>query len=153
MVSSDITSLVKFYIFLTLQQYWFIMILPVLHNNYENITNNCYAKCPMLDLISGDKNGARYVNYRDSKLTRLLKDALGGNCKTVMIAHISPSSLHFEESRNTLVYADRAKQIRTKVHEWMNEWMNEWINECLTTPPARKTDRLLGVRCSLYERF
>ncbi|XP_041363703.1 kinesin-like protein KIF19 [Gigantopelta aegis] len=62
-----------------------------------------------------DKNGPRYVNYRDSKLTRLLKDALGGNCKTVMIAHISPSSLHFEESRNTLVYADRAKQIRTKV--------------------------------------
>jgi hypothetical protein len=55
------------------------------------------------------------VNYRDSKLTRLLKDALGGNCKTLMIAHISPASLHFEESRNTLVYADRAKNIKTKV--------------------------------------
>ncbi|KAL8610503.1 Kinesin-like protein kif19 [Nucella lapillus] len=62
-----------------------------------------------------DKNGPRYVNYRDSKLTRLLKDALGGNCKTVMIAHISPASTQFEESRNTLVYADRAKHIRTKV--------------------------------------
>jgi kinesin family protein 18/19 len=55
------------------------------------------------------------VNYRDSKLTRLLKDALGGNCKTVMIAHISPASTQFEESRNTLVYADRAKHIKTKV--------------------------------------
>ena len=63
----------------------------------------------------GDKTGSRYVNYRDSKLTRLLKDALGGNCKTVMIAHISPASIHFEESRNTLVYADRAKNIKTKV--------------------------------------
>ncbi|XP_053393592.1 kinesin-like protein KIF19 [Mercenaria mercenaria] len=62
-----------------------------------------------------DKNGKGYVNYRDSKLTRLLKDALGGNCKTVMIAHISPASIHFEESRNTLVYADRAKHIKTKV--------------------------------------
>ena len=64
----------------------------------------------------GDKNAHKYINYRDSKLTRLLKDALGGNCKTVMIAHISPASIHFEESRNTLVYADRAKQIKTKVN-------------------------------------
>ncbi|PAA88510.1 hypothetical protein BOX15_Mlig001281g3 [Macrostomum lignano] len=62
-----------------------------------------------------DRTGHRYVNFRDSKLTRLLKEALGGNCKTVMIANISPANLHFEDSRNTLVYADRAKQIRTKV--------------------------------------
>lgn len=62
-----------------------------------------------------DKSGSKYVNYRDSKLTRLLKDALGGNCKTVMVAHISPASFHFEESRNTLSYADRAKSIKTKV--------------------------------------
>lgn len=55
------------------------------------------------------------MNYRDSKLTRILKDALGGNCKTVMLAHVSPASLHFEESKNTLVYADRAKQIKTKI--------------------------------------
>lgn len=62
-----------------------------------------------------DKNGAKYVNYRDSKLTRLLKDSLGGNSRTVMIAHISPASVAFEESRNTLTYADRAKSIRTRV--------------------------------------
>lgn len=62
-----------------------------------------------------EKGNAKYVNYRDSKLTRILKDSLGGNSKTVMIAHVSPASIHFEESRNTLVYADRAKYIRTKV--------------------------------------
>ncbi|XP_039991331.1 kinesin-like protein KIF19 [Xiphias gladius] len=62
-----------------------------------------------------DKNGHKYVNYRDSKLTRLLKDSLGGNSRTVMIAHISPASVAFEESRNTLTYADRAKSIRTRV--------------------------------------
>ncbi|KAM7370522.1 hypothetical protein PAMP_010059 [Pampus punctatissimus] len=62
-----------------------------------------------------DKNGNKYVNYRDSKLTRLLKDSLGGNSRTVMIAHISPASVAFEESRNTLAYADRAKSIRTRV--------------------------------------
>ncbi|KAI9546929.1 hypothetical protein NQZ68_022914 [Dissostichus eleginoides] len=62
-----------------------------------------------------EKNGSKYVNYRDSKLTRLLKDSLGGNSRTVMIAHISPASVAFEESRNTLAYADRAKSIRTRV--------------------------------------
>uniref|UniRef100_A0A8C9TIH7 Kinesin-like protein n=1 Tax=Scleropages formosus TaxID=113540 RepID=A0A8C9TIH7_SCLFO len=62
-----------------------------------------------------EKHGNKYVNYRDSKLTRLLKDSLGGNSRTIMIAHISPASVAFEESRNTLSYADRAKSIRTRV--------------------------------------
>ena len=63
----------------------------------------------------GGNTRAHYVNYRDSKLTRLLKDSLGGNCRTVMIAHISPASSSFEESRNTLTYAERAKRIKTRV--------------------------------------
>ncbi|XP_010854787.1 PREDICTED: kinesin-like protein KIF19, partial [Bison bison bison] len=62
-----------------------------------------------------DKGTNKYVNYRDSKLTRLLKDSLGGNSRTVMIAHISPASSAFEESRNTLTYAGRAKSIKTRV--------------------------------------
>uniref|UniRef100_A0A8C0IRQ3 Kinesin-like protein n=1 Tax=Chelonoidis abingdonii TaxID=106734 RepID=A0A8C0IRQ3_CHEAB len=62
-----------------------------------------------------DKGAHKYVNYRDSKLTRLLKDSLGGNSRTVMIAHISPASSAFEESRSTLTYADRAKSIKTTV--------------------------------------
>ncbi|XP_034959990.2 kinesin-like protein KIF19 isoform X1 [Zootoca vivipara] len=62
-----------------------------------------------------DRAGVKYVNYRDSKLTRLLKDSLGGNSRTVMIAHISPASSSFEESRSTLTYAERAKSIRTTV--------------------------------------
>ncbi|XP_014439423.2 kinesin-like protein KIF19 [Tupaia chinensis] len=64
-----------------------------------------------------EKGGSRaqYVNFRDSKLTRLLKDALGGNSRTVMIAHISPASTCFEESRTTLLYAYRAKNIKTRV--------------------------------------
>ncbi|NWH51668.1 KIF19 protein, partial [Fregata magnificens] len=57
----------------------------------------------------------KYINYRDSKLTRLLKDSLGGSSRTVMIAHISPASTAFEESRSTLAYAHRAKSIRTTV--------------------------------------
>ncbi|XP_054449255.1 kinesin-like protein KIF19 [Pteronotus mesoamericanus] len=64
-----------------------------------------------------DKNNNKYINYRDSKLTRLLKDSLGGNSRTVMIAHISPASSAFEESRNTLTYAGRAKNIKTRVKQ------------------------------------
>lgn len=82
-----------------------------------------------LCLYTGDKNQARYVNYRDSKLTRILKEALGGNCKTVMIAHVSPASLHFEESRNTLVYADRAKNLKTKVSENDLEFFSQFLDE------------------------
>lgn len=61
------------------------------------------------------ENRGHYINYRDSKLTRLLKDSLGGNCRTVMIAHASPASGSFEETRNTLLYADRAKNIKTNI--------------------------------------
>ena len=56
-----------------------------------------------------------HVPYRNSKLTRLLKFSLGGNCKTVMIVCVSPSSAHYEETQNTLKYANQAKNIRTKV--------------------------------------
>lgn len=55
-----------------------------------------------------------YVSYRDSKLTRMLKDSLGGNCKTVMIATISPGHNQYEETINTLKYANRAKNIKIR---------------------------------------
>ncbi|KAM4625001.1 kinesin family member 3Cb [Polymixia lowei] len=55
-----------------------------------------------------------HVPYRDSKLTRLLQDSLGGNAKTVMIATVGPSGKHYEESLTTLRYANRAKNIKNK---------------------------------------
>ncbi|KAK6539236.1 kinesin-like protein Klp5 [Orbilia ellipsospora] len=62
-----------------------------------------------------DATKKNHIPYRDSKLTRLLKFSLGGNCKTVMIVCVSPSSQHYDETHNTLKYADRAKKIKTKV--------------------------------------
>lgn len=53
--------------------------------------------------------------YRDSKLTRLLQDSLGGNSRTIMIACISPSDCDFLETLNTLKYANRARNIRNRV--------------------------------------
>lgn len=62
-----------------------------------------------------DPRKRNHVPYRNSKLTRLLKFSLGGNCKTVMVVCVSPSSVHFDETQNTLRYANRAKNIQTKV--------------------------------------
>ncbi|CAD5335477.1 unnamed protein product [Arabidopsis thaliana] len=55
-----------------------------------------------------------HVPYRDSKLTRLLQDSLGGNSKTVMIACVSPADTNAEETLNTLKYANRARNIQNK---------------------------------------
>ncbi|KAE9601878.1 hypothetical protein Lal_00040815 [Lupinus albus] len=61
--------------------------------------------------------GKKHIPYRNSKLTQLLKDSLGGTCNTVMIANISPSNLSFGETQNTVHWADRAKEIRLKVSD------------------------------------
>jgi len=64
--------------------------------------------------------GVQHIPYRDSKLTRLLKFSLGGNCRTVMIVCVSPCSVHLEDTGNTLKYANRAKNIVTKVSRNIN---------------------------------
>ncbi len=56
-----------------------------------------------------------HIPYRDSKLTRLLQDSLGGNTKTVMIANVGPSGYNYDETVSTLKYASRAKNIKNDV--------------------------------------
>lgn len=66
---------------------------------------------------SGDSNCSRktvFIPYRDSVLTWLLKDSLGGNSKTIMIAAISPADCNYGETLSTLRYANRAKNIINK---------------------------------------
>ena len=65
-------------------------------------------------LSTGD--GMRsHVPYRDAKLTRLLADSLGGNCKTTVIANLSPAPASFSESLSTLQFTQRAKKIKNRV--------------------------------------
>ena len=66
------------------------------------------------NVISALSDGLQHVPYRDSKLTRILKDSLGGNSHTLMIACVSPADTNYEESLNTLRYADRARKIKNK---------------------------------------
>lgn len=77
-----------------------------------NINRSLLALINVLNALADAKGRKSHVPYRDSKLTRLLKDSIGGNCRTVMIAAISPSSLAYEDTYNTLKYADRAKEIK-----------------------------------------
>lgn len=83
----------------------------------EGISINC-GLLALGNVISalGDKTKrALHIPYRDSKLTRLLQDSLGGNSKTVMIACVSPSDRDFMETLNTLKYANRARNIKNKI--------------------------------------
>ncbi|GIL46590.1 hypothetical protein Vafri_3551 [Volvox africanus] len=68
-----------------------------------------------LGKANSGKSAASYVPYRNSKLTRLLKDGLSGNSRTAMVATVSGSSDQYHHSINTLKYADRAKEIKTHV--------------------------------------
>lgn len=56
----------------------------------------------------------KHIPYRDSKLTRLLQDSLGGNTKTLMVAAVSPADYNYDETLSTLRYANRAKNIKNK---------------------------------------
>lgn len=83
-------------------------------NEGANINKSLLALGNCINALC-DPRRRNHVPYRDSKLTRLLKFSLGGNCKTVMIVCVSPSSQHYDETLNTLKYADRAKEIKTKL--------------------------------------
>uniref|UniRef100_A0A8C4NEM0 Kinesin family member 21A n=1 Tax=Eptatretus burgeri TaxID=7764 RepID=A0A8C4NEM0_EPTBU len=83
----------------------------------EGISINC-GLLALGNVISalGDQNKrVSHIPYRDSKLTRLLQDSLGGNSRTLMIACVSPSDRDFMETLNTLKYANRARNIKNKV--------------------------------------
>ncbi|XP_041366340.1 kinesin-like protein KIF27 [Gigantopelta aegis] len=68
----------------------------------------------VISALGDPKKKATHIPYRDSKITRLLKDSLGGNAKTLMVCCISPASVNFDETLNALKYANRAKNIKNK---------------------------------------
>ncbi|KAG9390837.1 Kinesin motor domain [Carpediemonas membranifera] len=70
------------------------------------------ANC--INALCQPRGKAGHIPFRDSKLTRMLKDSLGGHCMTCMIANVSPASVATEETFNTLVYAGRARNIKSK---------------------------------------
>uniref|UniRef100_A0A131YVY1 Kinesin family member 4/21/27 n=1 Tax=Rhipicephalus appendiculatus TaxID=34631 RepID=A0A131YVY1_RHIAP len=83
----------------------------------EGISINCglLALGNVISALGDVSRKVLHVPYRDSKLTRLLQDSLGGNSRTLMIACVSPCDRDFMETLNTLKYANRAKNIKNRI--------------------------------------
>lgn len=88
-----------------------------------NINRSLLALGNCIIKLSEDKSN--YVPYRDSKLTRILKDSLAGNTITIMLACISPLEYHYEETINTLKYANRVKQIKGNIKKNIRKEENQ----------------------------
>nr|XP_035159693.2 kinesin-like protein KIF7 isoform X9 [Callithrix jacchus] len=86
------------------------------------INSSLLALGNVISALGDPQRRGSHIPYRDSKITRILKDSLGGNAKTVMIACVSPSSTDFDETLNTLNYASRAQNIRNRA---MVNWRPE----------------------------
>ena len=79
-----------------------------------HINSGLLALGNVISALSDSKRKSGHVPYRASKITRLLKDSLGGNSRTLMITCVSPSGDSFEETLNSLKYAKRARDIRNR---------------------------------------
>uniref|UniRef100_A0A7M4ESA4 Kinesin family member 4A n=1 Tax=Crocodylus porosus TaxID=8502 RepID=A0A7M4ESA4_CROPO len=79
-----------------------------------NINRGLLCLGNVISALGEENKKGGFVPYRDSKLTRLLQDSLGGNSHTLMIACVSPADSNMEETLNTLRYADRARKIKNK---------------------------------------
>ncbi|KPM07603.1 kinesin-like protein KIF18A-like protein [Sarcoptes scabiei] len=86
-----------------------------LHREGGNINKSLLSLGNCINALTNNKNG--YIPYRSSKLTLILRDSLGGNCRTLMIATISSSGNSYEEIHNTLLYAERAKGVQLNVRK------------------------------------
>ncbi len=79
-----------------------------------NINKSLFTLGKVIKALSDKKTKVPYIPYRDSKLTMLLMDSLGGSSKALMVACVSPSSVYFDETLSTLNYATRTMNIKNK---------------------------------------
>lgn len=106
--------------------------------------------------INNLADGRKHIPYRDSNLTRILKDSLGGNCRTLMVANVSMSSLSYEDTYNTLKYASRAKKIRSVLRQnalksnLPKEFYVKLVNE-LTDDKKRMTEQVKALEAKLAQ--
>ncbi|XP_009886287.1 PREDICTED: stAR-related lipid transfer protein 9 [Charadrius vociferus] len=114
-------------------------------NTITSEGESSHADSPSTGSISGTRRPA-YIPYRDSILTWLLKDSLGGNSKTIMIATISPASSSYNETMSTLRYASNAKNIINKPR------VNEDANVKLIRELREEIDRLKSMLMSFELR-
>lgn len=118
-----------------------------------NINSGLLALGNVISALGDETNRATHIPYRDSKITRLLQDSLGGNSKTLMIACVSPSTDNYAETLNTLKYANRARNIKNRVeinHDPNGSAMFEIVQ--LKKQVAALKQELLQARTRSYSR-
>ncbi|KAI9285530.1 P-loop containing nucleoside triphosphate hydrolase protein, partial [Umbelopsis sp. AD052] len=102
-----------------------------------NINGGLLALGNVISALGDPSKKSTHVPYRDSKLTRLLQDSLGGNATTLMIACVSPAEYNLIETVNTLMYANRARNIRNRLEknefeEWQTNDNAEFLRGIIT---------------------
>ncbi|KAI8972272.1 P-loop containing nucleoside triphosphate hydrolase protein, partial [Pilobolus umbonatus] len=103
-----------------------------------NINAGLLALGNVISALGDPSKKSTHIPYRDSKLTRLLQDSLGGSAMTLMIACVSPAETNLSETLNTLQYANRARNIKNKIEKnEMEEWMSTDNVEILRTTIAK----------------
>ncbi|XP_045681424.1 kinesin-like protein KIF18A [Phyllostomus hastatus] len=116
-----------------------------------NINRSLLALGNVINALADTKRKNQHIPYRNSKLTRLLKDSLGGNCQTIMIAAISPSSMSYDDTYNTLKYANRAKDIKSSLKSnvlHLDSHITQYVKIC---NEQKKEILMLKEKLKVYE--
>jgi hypothetical protein len=103
----------------------------VKHTNVEgerlregcNINRSLHVLCNVINSLAESAKKKRHIPFRDSKLTHYLKDSLGGNSITKLLANIHTGRHYFGDTLSTLMFANRAKSLKMKVE--LNETVAE----------------------------
>jgi TolA-binding protein len=100
----------------------------------------------VISSLTDENKKEKHIPYRDSKLTRILQDSLGGNSRTTVIACVSPAESNYEESLNSIKYASRARNIKNKAV------VNRDANSLLIDTLRKQINRLQG-EINEYQRI
>ncbi|CDH60804.1 kinesin family member 21 [Lichtheimia corymbifera JMRC:FSU:9682] len=109
-----------------------------------SINTGLLALGNVISALGDESRKASHIPYRDSKLTRLLQDSLGGNSQTLMLACVSPAEANYTETLNTLKYANRARNIRNRVTVNQEAAADASMTERLKAQIVRLKEELRG---------